>query len=48
MTHDKVSQAGATGGEIGPQIDTQCGACPFLGCDNCQAEVARRANGEAK
>ena len=25
-----------------------CEACPFLGCDNCEAEVARRANLEAK
>ncbi len=25
-----------------------CEACPFLGCDGCEAEVARRANGEAK
>lgn len=25
-----------------------CEACPFLGCDGCEAEAARRANGEAK
>ncbi len=25
-----------------------CEACPFLGCDSCEAEATRRANGEAK
>ncbi len=43
------------GGEPGPVPGewrycpgAPCEACPFLGCDNCEAETARRANGEAK
>ena len=46
-----VDPTSALAAEFDRSNDTDgipCDACPFLGCRGCQAEVARRANGEAK